>query len=251
MQSSVLANYILRKYNYSEKIVNILIKIMKNSDCRNLKSCNNNILKSLVSFSNIRIVLKNKGKDLANHIVKYYENIKNLTFNKENPFFWLQYAIARLELEHFTESDIYFKNAYAYAHKLNHFDTYQIDTHFARFLLEKQLKHGNEEEAYETFLEAHRLLANNRNKPENFHYPLRQTKYYYDIYNKYFSIFNDSQKAIFLWCCHEVLAKIKNYNDSILRLKRRKHPDVNYSEKMIKKIIFEINKSLNLQYISS
>ena len=83
LQSSILANYILKKFNYSEKIVDILIKIMSNADASNLNKSNDQLMISLVSFSNIRMVLTNTGKNLASHLVKYYENIKNLKFNRE------------------------------------------------------------------------------------------------------------------------------------------------------------------------
>ena len=100
-------------------------------------------------------------------------------------------------------------------------------------------------EAYETFLEAHKLLINNKDKPENYHYPLRQTRVYYDFYKRYFSHFDESQKAIFLLCCNQILSKIRAYNEAVIRLKRRKHPDVEIAERKLNKVIYEIDKFSN------
>lgn len=241
VKSSVFAMYILKSNSYSCKIIELLIRLMSNADKVKTDKYSQ-VMKMLVTFSNVRLVLKDKGADFVNCVIRYYENIKNLEFNSKNPHFWLQYAIARLELKHFKEAQIYFNNAYAFGRdKSEDFDSYQIDTHYSRYLLERQIFEGERDEAFSVFQQAHTLIIGNRNKSENLHYPLRQTKHYYEFYTKFFNDFSDSEKALFMFSCKQVLDKIEAYNNAIFRLKRRKHPEVAYTERKLKEIIKDIN----------
>lgn len=93
-------------------------------------------------------------------------------------FIWqVVYSLAR----------IYFDNAYANAEKLDDFDAYQINTHYARLLLcaEMSTNRNNKERALENFYKAHSLLRENSNSGTKLSDVLRQTGLYTDYYETY------------------------------------------------------------------
>lgn len=74
--------------------------------------------RELVSFSNFRLVMGGTSQDnLDNYAVQYFESIKNTKFTKENPFFWLQYGIQKLNAKKYDLANIFFENAESYAQK--------------------------------------------------------------------------------------------------------------------------------------
>jgi SIR2-like domain/Type III restriction enzyme, res subunit len=239
VKSSVLAQYILNDQKNSSRVVDLLIHLMTQADKKDLGQYYN-LQRLLVAFSNIRLLLNNKDNNFPNYIVKFYENVKNLKFNKENHFFWLQYAIARLDLKQYSEAKLYFENAYAYVEKKS-IDSYQIDTHYARFLLENELFNNSANDLdFSKFIHAHNLIYENRNKPDHLHYPLKQAKYYYDYYLKFYDLLSEGEKSTFILYCHQILKKIDDYRNAISRNENTEHFMVRKTETKIKKILTNV-----------
>lgn len=113
-----------------------------------------------------------RDKDIYN----FYNNIQN--YSKNNPFFGLQFGIIALNLNMHTDAKIYFENAYSYAIALENFDSFQLDTHYSRFLLTEILNYDASFD-FDKFTEAHRLLINNSNADIRLSYVLRQVCIYY------------------------------------------------------------------------
>lgn len=93
------------------------------------------ILKGMVSYK----LLKDFFRLFPNHIAfisKYYNEISNLDFYRKNHFFWLQYAIACIELHQFERALEYLKGAHGLAPK-GSFVPFQITTQEARLYLER------------------------------------------------------------------------------------------------------------------
>jgi hypothetical protein len=62
---------------------------------------------------------------------------------KSDPLFWVQYSIAQMENDNYLAAERYLTTAYARAEDRGpQFDTYQIDTHSARFVLRKIIANG-------------------------------------------------------------------------------------------------------------
>src|SRR5699024_10303378 len=99
-------------------------------------------------------------------ILRYYENIKSLPSCDKNPHFWLQYAIVKLSEHDYEQAQIYFNVAYSFAKRIDNFDTYQIDNHYARFILENEIKLGTKETCMEAFLHSHSILMDPKHKIE-------------------------------------------------------------------------------------
>jgi hypothetical protein len=114
------------------------------------------ISRDLMRYSVINVLMPRQQR--AHHLVGYYEMIKNLDGCAQNPFFWLQYTIARLSLREYAHAEINLQTAYAQASRMRDFDTYQIDNTKARFLLERCIGGLNRGGALADFREANRIL---------------------------------------------------------------------------------------------
>jgi hypothetical protein len=116
-------------------------------------------------------------------MIRYYESIKNLGGCKRNPLFWLQYAIACLFFSDLERAETYFDTAYSFARDRN-YDTYQIDNHYARFLLIKSITKGEAATSMSAFREVRRIV-NQQIQRERLHYPYRVAAGYKDFWDKF------------------------------------------------------------------
>lgn len=111
MNSAIVSKYLLKRFDNKqhEGIISTLINAMKQLDkmIGNTKKEDKNnmretIAKSLVSFSNYQLIMKtgyaeNQEEHFKLQASNYYEDISHLNFTKENEFFYLQYAIQRMD----------------------------------------------------------------------------------------------------------------------------------------------------------
>ncbi len=141
-------------------------------------------------------------------LYSYYDSIR--PFAKENPFYWLQFAITALNMNRFVDSKLYFDNAYALAAEMLEFDTFQMDTHYARYLFMEILVVDGKLD-FDKFHRAHRKLMDNSNNNVRLVYVLRQASYYYEIDQKYKSQFDTRQRFQFWQFIDEVTQKFESY----------------------------------------
>ena len=116
------------------------------------------------------MLFNRKEKSYSERITKIYEIAKSLEYFKENPFFWLQYAIAKMEVHDYQAAQIYLDNAESFRKKKHVTDSWQIDTIKGRFLLEKTMYDNNAKYAYENFDMAYHYLHDNNTT--DIQYPL-------------------------------------------------------------------------------
>lgn len=230
LKSSVLGKYFLDKYVNKEKIIDILINLMKKTDKYESNSANN-LKFTLIYFSNFQLLV---GKITEARIIRYYEEIKDLKYCKENPFFWIQYANAQLSLKNFETAELCLKNAYSY--RKNDFSPH-YDTCYARYLLEFQLFNPVEEKAYEIFKKAHELLLNTKNQKDKWHFPFKQTLLYKKYYEEFYPKFLDEEKRDFLCDIVDMVKKIEVYNETRKNNKDEVYKKVILAEKELKYIL--------------
>ena len=191
LSSSIFSQYLVRQPELSGKMINCLENLYAECSERDeLIGRYKQQRRFLVSRSNVKLAFSSNRrleKDEEECMFKYYDSIKNLPTATDNPFFWLQFAITSLNLDNYSLAKIQFKNAYANAEKMDDFDSYQIDTHYARMLLCSEMKENrnNIQKAITVFHEAHKLLFENRNTGANLSYVLRQTSLYYEYFSLY------------------------------------------------------------------
>jgi len=234
VKSSILAEVILTKVVNSRGIVDTLIKLVKRLDSRRSDKNFKNILREILSFSNLRRILSKDTAEYKYNILRFFEEIKNTNYAAKNPHYWLQYAIARLEEREYSIADSYFQTAYSYASKIDRFDTYQIDNHFARHVIENEIFNGSKETCMEQFLKAHKIISNPNTQKETKYYPFRVAQKYYPFYEKYFSTLNKQDKVIFIRSCEEMINRADAY------IRRTETHRVRPEVKLAKNLLLEI-----------
>jgi hypothetical protein len=192
IKSSVASSFLLRNHADAGKIIKILEHMIRR--CHELKYHYKyyTLFKSLMRFGNLQMVLPDVRKISA--ILSYYDSIKTLDKCKHNFLFWLQFAIActvsgeSAETKAYFDAELarakaYFDAAYSYAAE-NNLDTFQIDNHYARFLLVRAMKSDNHEDAMDDFKRAS-LIVSRQILRERVHYPYRVARKYKDFYDNF------------------------------------------------------------------
>jgi len=230
VKSSILSKFILTHLEDSSLTIDTLIEAATSSDARaRFDYTNRDIFRSLMDHSVIQNMLPKKNKRA--NTVKYYESIKNLRGAAHNPFFWLQYAIARLSFKDYEKAGFYFDTAYSYARQRPHFNTFQIDNHNARFLLEKSIDDNNLDNCMNNFRRAHGILVHQiRDKRK--HYPYRVAANYNPFYFHFRNRLTDRDKEFVLTCTRDIL-------NSIVQLpsQRQRHIHVSNCKKQLQEIL--------------
>ena len=215
VKSSILAESILLNILDPKDVVNTLIKVCKRLDNkrhdRNVKI----ILRSIISFSKLQSILQKDSNEYKYYILHFFEAIRHLSYCYRNPLYWLQYAIARLSERDYPMADKYFETAYSYARGMDNFDTFQIDNHFARHIIENEIYNGSNDTCMSQFLKAHRIVVNPIDNNKYRHYPFRVASHYFAFYEKYYLNLEEQDKIIFIHSCNEVLRKIDVYMNSV------------------------------------
>jgi hypothetical protein len=131
---------------------------------------------------------------------------------------------------------MFFDTAYSCADKTG-FDTYQVDNHYARFILENEVEEGNAETCMEAFEEAHRILMTSKRGDELKHYPYRVAQGYYGIYQTFFNNLKPHEKKAFLKGCDEMLQKIDKYLSHIRHNAGQPKRDVITTKRKLEEIL--------------
>ena len=246
-KSSILAEYIIHKNN----LENESLEVMKNMAIRanRIKYGNEiqNVIKDFVSTSNILLVLRKKDEKLSKEILQYYEDLKDSY--KRNPFFYLQYAMACLDMHYYDRAGEYINIAYKEAqlindsyssrHKTKKFDTFQIDTQNGRYMLERAIEEKNEVNAYSTFSRVHDLFMATLNKEKTqeqlVYRQVINYKYYFEVYKNTLSY---EERKNYIVAVEEMIDKMESYNV------RRRSSDINYIVSELKGLVSEIIKSM-------
>lgn len=246
IESSILAEKLLKVYTSNDnlKLTDFLIEIMRRADEYTENKKYSNLKRLLISSSNIELIFdKRNHKDM---IIKYYENIKNLNYCKDSYFFWLQYGIIRLDLKEYEGCEFCFKNAREYIKKNKAdktFDTFQLDTHYARLLIEKLIDRKEYKGSLEAFLQAHKLIVDNRTKFEHWHYPLKIATYYLQYYETFKEDLKNEELGIYTLYCRQVIEKINLYIDKKELKGEKGHYQVMEARNNINKALDMIQKN--------
>lgn len=205
IKSSIFANYILQKFIKDTKlIVNVLLKIIDNA----LKDDSHfDLAKELVNYSVLERILPQAKRE---ELIYFYQEIKEYRVFSKNAHFWLQYAIAMISIGEFPRAEIYFTNAYAIFKKNRWTDTTKLDNHYARFLLEKNLRTDQNENFLEDFREAHKKLTNQILRNSNYFFPFKVASNYADFYIKFKDKFTNEHDILFIQNAIESIVKIIN-----------------------------------------
>lgn len=239
VRSSLLAEIILSKLSNTKTVVNLLIIVFQKLDRFRYFDNYHQILVTFLSYTNLQRVLNKKDPEYSNNIYRFFESVKTLNFCKENPHFWLQYAILVLSSRDYPRADKYFETSYSFAKKKQEFETFAIDNHYARYILENELENGTPETCMEAFYKAHDILMNPIHKTKVRFYPYRVAQNYYPFYEKFYSTMSASEKKKFVKSCREINNRAKEY--VINAESPRSKKDVRKAIKLLDQIINEVS----------
>ena len=220
LRSALFAQYAIRTLDDKAALLNVIKKMYRRSLPESDKKYFM-LRRTLTSRTSLRPVFDNRYDEPF--LYDYYDSIRE--YAKDNPFYWLQFAITALNLQRYVDAKLYFDNAYAYADQLEDFDTFQLDTHYARFLFEETER--NAEPDFEQFYRAHRKLMDNSNANVRLAYVLRQVGAYRRIYEKFGDTFNAEQTFRFWNCIDEVNRKFELYFRILQNNQSRMSADTN------------------------
>jgi hypothetical protein len=232
VRSPVSAQYLLRRIADPNLIVNVLIKMARRaSSAASISQRYRTLYTNLMKFSSLQLILP-EGNPGA--IITYYETIKNLEGSKSNVLFWLQYAIACLVIGDLGRAKKYFDTSYSLAEDRG-WDTFQIDNHFARFLLVQAVE-TDYKSAVENFRSA-RNIINRQIRDERLHYPYRVAIQYQNFFDTFAREFSSSE-------LFEISSAAKTILEQIHRLpaERKKHRYVSECARSMEYIISRVNE---------
>lgn len=250
LDSSVAAMELLKKETNKVTIYNVMIEMLKTADKINSRDVYTNFMRGMVSFSNFKLLMSGvNDNQLNNYAVDYYEAIRNTRFAKENPFFWLQYGIQRLNEKEYDMADLFFANALSYATKKGLFDFYQINAQQARSIFERILNEDFPSDvAFDKFIKAHNLLlkdlTNHSNKK---YYQLKQIFHYEPFFKQYYNKLTNDQQVAFIFHFNTIKNIFSEYYNDLesakdkVTLSDMKHVSLSVN-KLEKKIIKTNNK---------
>lgn len=203
--SSIFAQYLLREFVADREIIDELSELALQLDHAAQGNKNFSKLKNFpMRYAFIERIFSEKGK--REKLVEYYEALRQNGVGLNNPQFWLQYAIARMSFEDYPIARDLFDTAYAKSERMTDYDTYQIDNHYARFLIESSVKSGDWETSRENFRKAHCILTKQMASQKQGHYPFRVACGYLDFVERYERDMTNDDLNEFVTCCREIKA---------------------------------------------
>jgi hypothetical protein len=158
INSPIVARYILGQLDVLYDIINIMIKIAKY--CANYSGDErySAVLRNIISISFINDFLKNfDSKKRSLFILNYYDELRMIDVYNQNHFFWLQYAMACIDIGDLEKAQRYINNSYEIASVHSSFVPFQINNQQARLFLESIVR-GSYTNLTETFEKANAIL---------------------------------------------------------------------------------------------
>ena len=183
IRSGLAAQFILKRVADANITIDALIAMAGAfNKARRYSRKHYDLFRDMMRFSTLQNLLPERQRRPAT--IRYYEGIKNLDGCQRNPQFWLQYAIACLTLDELDRARKYFDTAYSLA-RARGYDTYQIDNHYARFLLVWAVEREDSESCMDYFRYARNIIQSQIKDNTQRHYPYRVATTIHDFYAKY------------------------------------------------------------------
>lgn len=241
VKSSILSEVILTHIMDVNIVRETLVKVFRNlngvSDIPEYRR----LMITILSYANLQRVFNKEEGDIFNiNIVTLFEDIRSCSFCDNNPHYWLQYAIAKLGEQKYEEAKLYFDNAYTFAKRKTGFDTYQIDNHYARYLLENVIYSSADEDYFFAFRQAHSILTDRNHLKDTKYYPFKVARSYQPFYEKFKKRMTKKELSQFQSACVQISEMIKSYKFAIPAYRTKF--EVRQAEDCMDKILSEIRR---------
>ncbi len=214
--SSILAEFILNSISDSKTIINLLVTISENCDkLYKSEKVYEEILRGLTQFPILQGIFPARNR--ISCCVEFFDRVKNLPRLNRRIYFWLHYGIARVAQREFTLAESYFDRAYALTKTHSSFDSYQLDNHYASFLL-KKIDHEkpSTNDAYDAFLDAAVILSSQSHlKKVKRHLVFKRTLESSPILKFYFQKWSKEQQETVIGHLQTILEATKNIDKDV------------------------------------
>lgn len=218
--SSIIAKALLYSIIPSSELVEVLQKIVLASDKLYPHDHKyQELLKAILSHTNFEPLIKNNPSNLSS-IMKFYNNIRNCNFCKENPFYWEQFASICIEVQDYITAKQCIESAYSCAKRIKGFTPFQISTIEGELLLKELLQKlaftdVDTDTCINTIVQSHKLFLQYYSHPENNHYHIFNcTQNYITIYTKIEEQMSPRHLSIFIEKLTEIYRKLTEYQHS-------------------------------------
>ena len=190
-RSPVIANAVLSEMENAKTVAEVVVDCVKQGHVgRHADHYLGRIATELTRFANLERILPTNGKRIA--LQNFYEELKTVPSIRNDPLFWLQYAMARLSLGDLDLARRYFEQSYSIADGRD-FDTYQIDNHYCRLLLREAEETTDSDNAYQKVDKTLETLKRQVQR-ENRHYPYRSAWNLEGVAKRHRSSWTDAQR---------------------------------------------------------
>lgn len=153
----------------------------------------NDLLKSLLMFSSVERLFPEKQR--INNLARYYEDLKRrVTWLKNDPHYWLQYAMALLAYDDFSKTQRMLNQAYEWAEKKPNYHTVHIDMQQCKLYLKMSLKENSNEDSFKLFKKGMEFI----NKVPNDIKKFRIIEQINNVFNAKYSLFTESNQREFI-----------------------------------------------------
>ena len=212
-ESAVLAHYLLRNLVDDRTILDELQILAIRLHRSSRGDATFDRLRNMpMRFSNVEKLLEDEGK--PEKLVDYYESLRRESFANGNPLFWLQYAIARMSFKDYGNAKDHFGTAFGIAANLAGYDDYQIQNHWARFLLQSAIDGAEQFEATQSFAMAHEIVLNQAAQKSHGEFPYRVAALYLAFIKSREGDFGSDELKGFSADCDTILHLIDHLDDT-------------------------------------
>lgn len=218
LNSSLFGSYFLRELTPAQSVVEVMARAVRTSIrsgigfrprdySKDESYVSNEFPSSLYVFRNLQQAIDTSTN--ADAVSWFYEEIRRGTGLEEDPLYWLQYSISKFFAHDNGVARKYLDNAYGVAKRTPGFLTFQIDNQYARQLLDSCAATGDAEVAYEAFVEAHRIVADQAVNASYRHYPFKVAQGYRDILTFHRHALSDGQRQFVLNAMKTLISRAK------------------------------------------
>ena len=226
-KSLIVSYAVLKKFFEPEEIIECAMNILARISFSKYDNETKMLYKQLLNFNRIERIL---DKDKRRSLVNYYEEIKNkIGIVKNDPHYWLQYAMCNIALNEYKTAQLLLDQAIGLANNnrlakgKKPYETYKIDNQQARLYLKQAFTENSTETAWNYFIKADEILS----KAKNDEYKYKVMLLYKDFFEKHLDSLKEDQK-------NNTKNKCKNH---LIMLERNKNK---YNEARIYKMCKEM-----------
>ena len=225
VKSSILAEILIHDAVSVQDKLDVITETVRNFDKMRHDYSYHKAMSGLMRYSNLQRLFGGDvdEDDIKDELVTFYEKIRSCKFCADNPHYWLQYAILKLGQHDLDVAKTFFDNAYSYGRRQKGFDTYQIDNHHARYLLENAITNGTQDDCMNAFKEAHQKLVKESHRKDSRFYTFKVAVKYKDFHDKFHALLCDADKRFFDDACRKILDMVEAYNKSVAEHQRSKY----------------------------